>query len=109
MERVFLIAAALAASAAASVAQEYWLNPSPGIGKVFVWKSKEALAEGGDLIRAGALQNNPQLVVDRLACVASATEKISVYDIGFSGVKIIVTDGENAGCSGYIERRDMRP
>lgn len=108
MKRIFLITLALAALTAASSAQEYWLNPAPGIGKVFVWKSKEALAEGGDLIRSGALQNNPTLVAERLACIASATEKIAVYDIGISGVKIMVTGGENARCSGYIERVDMR-
>ncbi len=108
MKNVLLIAAALVAIASPSSAAEYWLNPAPGIGKVFVWKTKDALAEGGDLIRAGALQNNPEMVAQRLACIASPTEEIAVYDISFTGVKIMVVKGENMGCLGYIDRKDMR-
>jgi hypothetical protein len=93
---------ALSLSATPALALDGILIALPGLPTVIVWQDAEAQSQGLQLIEAGVLENNPELLIPLLACLVPSGTKAIITDAGLATHDIMVIDGEHAGCKGNI-------
>lgn len=80
----------------------------PGVDHVFVWKDNDAHREAVDLISSGVHKTHPDLVFRLMSCTVPPGTHAIVTDGGMFSSTILVTDGQHAGCRGFIPNEDIR-
>ena len=120
----FLIIAGIAFAGAAKARLAPKPLPAKGAGRVdagspssgpavlqrngVVWKSREDLRRGGDLIAAGAHENHPQLVMPLVACMADTGTAVTVIGRARGVREVVVDSGRHKGCTGWLPMEFVR-
>ncbi|RWE63018.1 MAG: hypothetical protein EOS25_28210 [Mesorhizobium sp.] len=80
----------------------------PGMEQVYVWLNYESWSEGLALIRAGVHEADPQMVIRLLACIAkNGDHAVIVGRPSLAAKTILVIDGDQKGCRGFVTDEDL--
>jgi len=87
---------------------------------IAVWHSPEAAREGQFLLDAGVVSQKPEVLAPYLACAvapftAAVQKPVSLWNQVLTVFtskplrEIVITQGENVGCHGFVASREWRP
>lgn len=81
----------------------------PSMDRVYIWLNQDAWREGLALIRAGVHETDPGMVIRLMACVANKGDHAVVVGRPALAAKtVLVIDGAQKGCRGFVTDEDVR-
>lgn len=108
MRRLMIAAAFCAAWAGQGRADDMETLGRPGTDNVYVWRDYDTWSEGLALIRAHVHETDPQQVIRLMACIArKGDHAVIVGRPAVAAKTILVIDGAQKGCRGFVPDEDL--
>ncbi|MER8556104.1 hypothetical protein NKH37_28790 [Mesorhizobium sp. M1217] len=108
MRRSIIAAALVTAWAGQGLADDPAVLGRAGMEQVYVWRDYDSWSEGLALVRAGVHETDPHMVLRLMACIAKTGDHaVIVGRAGVAAKTILVIDGEQKGCRGFVTDEDL--